>query len=96
MPRTGRPEKLTADHLALATALIESNPSITLAELTRVFCEQSKLTVHSATLQKALKRHGIERRRKAVEIHPAQPVVKTCDYRDHPRQSGNESPIRAV
>ncbi len=61
MKQKGRPAKIQSEHLEIIRVLAQAHPLATLGELLIAFREQTGMTVHAATLRKALAEAGVVR-----------------------------------
>lgn len=63
MARRGRPEKIQAEHLEILREIVTEKPLATLGEVKAELARRSGVEAHSATVRKALREAGVERRR---------------------------------
>jgi len=61
MGKRGRPCRISDEQRSALVAIVEANPTATLAEIRRELERQTGIEAHGQTIQKALKEAGIQR-----------------------------------
>jgi len=79
MSKLGRPRKVSEAQHETLRAIVQANPMCTLAELGEAFAQRTGVTMHAATLTKALKEAGIKRLRGQQSMCTVE-TVKTKRY----------------
>ena len=94
MPRTGRPLKIQAEDVAHLVAILQSDATASLEEIRTEFKRCTGIDVHTQTIIKTLRNHGIKRvgSRDAVVVKKAAPAPVRYGYTDaHRRMEPEQS-----
>ena len=88
MPRTGRPLKIQAEDVAHLVAILQSDATASLEEIRTEFKRCTGIDVHTQTIIKTLRNHGIKRvgSRDAVVVKKAAPAPVRYGYTDAHRR----------
>jgi transposase len=93
MRQRGRPSKIGAEQLSVLRELASARPLATLSELVALYRERTGISVHAATLRKALRAAGVVRIKPARRMRPVEPgqaAVRRYGYGERHRLAAPE------
>lgn len=93
MAKQGRPPKLSDEHVSVLKAIVEADPTATMAEIQRELERRTGVRAHGQTIEKGLRAVGIERRTgdAGVRIEPRQAGQTRYGYSEADRVEPGES-----
>lgn len=88
MAKRGRPPKLNTEHRALLVAIVESNPTATMAEIQQELARRSGIKANRQTIDKGLREAGFERKAtsESVQVEASEAVEARYGYTEAHRR----------